>query len=117
LLNKRQTGAVYEEKAAKFLIQQGFRILQKNYRCQMGEIDLIAIENGILVFVEVKYRNHLQKGYPAEAVTHLKQRKIIQTARYYCYKKKIPQTQSCRFDVVSILGEQIELIRNAFEVV
>lgn len=113
--NKRQTGAAYEEQAAHFLIKQGFQILERNYRCRQGEIDLIARDGDCLVFVEVKYRRSKQAGYPTEAVTVCKQKKIIRTALYYCYQQKIADTQTCRFDVVSILGDQIELMKHAFE--
>lgn len=113
--NKRQIGAAYEEQAARFLIEQGFQILERNYRCKQGEIDLIARDGAYLVFVEVKYRVNTQAGYPSEAITIQKQKKIIRTAMYYCYQQKVAQTQACRFDVVSILGGQIKLIKNAFE--
>ena len=55
-MNKRKTGAVYEERAAAYLIQHGFQILEKNFYCRQGEIDLIGIHGEYLVFVEVKYR-------------------------------------------------------------
>lgn len=112
--NKRATGSRYEEKAAVFLQKEGFGILERNYRDRYGEIDLIAKEDGYLVFVEVKYRKNLQNGYPQEAVHEKKQQKIRHTARYYLYKKGYPEDTPCRFDVVSIVGEQIELIRDAF---
>ena len=60
--NKRTVGSRYEEEAAAFLQKQGFQILEKNYRDRYGEIDIIAKENGYLVFVEVKYRSSLRRG-------------------------------------------------------
>lgn len=113
--NKRQIGAAYEEQAAHFLIGQGYQILERNYRCRQGEIDLIAKDGKTLVFVEVKYRKDKQKGHPLEAVNRYKQQKIIHTAMYYCYKQKVFDAQACRFDIVSILGEDIELLKHAFE--
>lgn len=113
--NKRQTGAAYEKQAARFLIGQGYQILERNYRCHQGEIDLIAMDGKTLVFVEVKYRKSEKKGHPLEAVNYYKQQKIIRTAMYYCYKQKVFDTQACRFDVVSILGEDIKLLKHAFE--
>lgn len=114
-MNKRQTGASYEEKAARWLESLGLQVLEKNYRCRQGEIDLIAKDGEYLVFVEVKYRRTSQKGYPAEAVNRQKQRRIAGAAAYYCYAHRIPENQPCRFDVVSILGEEMEYIKNAFE--
>lgn len=114
-MNKRQTGKAYEESAAGWLEQKGFRILERNYRCRQGEIDLIAADGSCLVFVEVKYRRSGQTGHPAEAVDARKQRRIARTALYYCWEHQIPENQACRFDVVSILGDEIEHLKNAFE--
>ena len=72
--NKRKTGAEYEEKAASWLEKQGMRILEKNYRCREGEIDLVAMDGSYLVFVEVKYRRDQHAGHPAEAVDDLMMR-------------------------------------------
>lgn len=114
-MNKRKTGADYEEKAARWLAERGFQILERNFCCRQGEIDLVARDGSCLVFVEVKYRRNRHTGHPAEAVDVRKQRKIARTAAYYCYKNRIPETQSCRFDVMSILGHEVEYIRNAFD--
>lgn len=114
-MNKRQTGAAYEERAARWMESRGIRILEKNFRCRQGEIDLIARDGKYLVFVEVKYRKNSASGYPAEAVDVRKQRRIADTALYYCYTHKIPESQPCRFDVASICGDRIEYIKNAFE--
>lgn len=113
-MNKRQIGAEREEQAARFLRQQGFQILERNFRCRQGEVDLVARENGVLVFTEVKYRSGLGCGYPSEAVDFRKQEKIRRTALYYLCRKGLPEDTPCRFDVVSILGDRAELIRNAF---
>ncbi len=114
-MNKRKTGTEYEEQAARWLESRGYQILERNFYCRQGEIDLVAEENGYLVFIEVKYRRDGHAGHPAEAVHPYKQKKIVQTAVYYCYKHQIPQTRPCRFDVVCILGDDVELIKNAFE--
>lgn len=114
-MNKREIGAEYEGKAARYLEAKGFRILEKNFHSRQGEIDLIARDGRYLVFVEVKYRTLGQTGHPAEAVDVRKQRRIIRTARYYCYIRHIPENFPCRFDVVSILGPEIEHLENAFE--
>ena len=109
-MNRRKEGAYYENLVAEYLKTQGYEILEKNYRCRIGEIDLIAKEGETLVFVEVKYRRNDKMGDPKEAVE-----KISMTASYYlmreCGRMDIP----CRFDVAAVLGEQIEVVKNAFE--
>ena len=113
-MNKRKTGTEYEELAARWLTGKGFEILEKNYRCRIGEIDLIARDREYLVFCEVKYRAGTGKGYPAEAVDFKKQRVISKCALYYLTKKGTMEL-SCRFDVVSILNDKIQVIKNAFD--
>lgn len=112
--NNRETGSRYEQKAAAYLAERGYRILEKNYRCRMGEIDLIARDNVFYVFIEVKYRKNADKGYPEEAVNWQKQRRIRQAAQYYLMSRHLTADTPCRFDVVSILDEKITLIQNAF---
>ncbi len=112
--NQRRTGAAYEERAAGYLTERGYRILERNYRCRSGEIDLIAREGAFLVFLEVKYRRTETFGGPAEAVHAAKQRAICRTADYYRMKRRIPESQPCRFDVVAILGSRVRLYRDAF---
>lgn len=112
--NRRALGRKYEEKAAAFLTQHGFQILEQNYRDRYGEIDIIARDGRYLVFIEVKYRSSLAKGYPQEAVSRKKQEKIRHTARYYLYSRHFPEDTPCRFDVVSVLGNEIHFIKNAF---
>ena len=111
--SKRATGARYEETAVDFLRQMGYEILERNYRDRLGEIDIVAEEGGYLVFVEVKYRRDMRSGDPAEAVTPRKQQHIRRTAQYYLYSHRCGDVP-CRFDVVSILGEEIHWIRDAF---
>ncbi len=112
--NRRAKGSRYEEKAAAFLQEKGYQILERNYRDRAGEIDLIARDGMYLVFVEVKYRRNRETGYPEEAVDVRKQTRIRHTAEYYLYSRRYPADTPCRFDVVSILGEEIRLIADAF---
>lgn len=112
--NRRKIGTDYEKAAGEFLKQQGFQILEYNYRCKKGEIDLIARDGEYLVFCEVKYRKNAGKGYPLEAVDIRKQRVLSQCARYYLMTEGRMDTP-CRFDVVSIMGEKITLIKDAFD--
>jgi len=96
-----------------YLEKQGMKILQRNFRCRMGELDLIAQEGECLVFVEVKYRTSNRYGSPLEAVNARKQSTIRKVAQYYLLGRKWLDCP-VRFDVVGICGDQIEHIRNAF---
>lgn len=112
--NKRSVGAHYERLAAEYLEKNGVEILGRNFRCSQGEIDLIARDGAYLVFAEVKYRSRLGFGAPAEAVNLQKQRRIRNAARYYLYKNQKKEEIPCRFDVISMLGDEICWIKNAF---
>lgn len=94
--------------------KNGYVLLEKNYRCRTGEIDLIAKDGAYLVFLEVKYRNSAALGDPAEAVDLKKQKRITGAARYFLMTHGYGEDIPCRFDVVAILGEEIRLIRDAF---
>ena len=113
--NKRLVGAKSEELAARYLCALGFRILEKNFRNRIGEIDLIGIEDGVLVFVEVKYRSDMRCGAPSAAVGTKKQRIISMVALYYLTLHPDYASFQCRFDVVCIMKDGIWLYRNAFE--
>ena len=112
-MNKRKTGQEQEAKAA-FLKTQGYQILEQNYRCKRGEIDLVAREGQYLVFVEVKYRSTNESGLPEEAVDLRKQRQISRVAAWYLTEKGLDIYTPCRFDVVAIEGEENRLYRDAF---
>ncbi|MCM1495415.1 MAG: YraN family protein [Bacteroides sp.] len=113
-MNKRQIGSEYETRTLHYMKGQGMEILERNYHCRQGEVDIIARENGYLLFVEVKYRKDLQNGYPAESVTPVKQNRIRQVARYYLYEHHMPEETPVRFDVAAILGNEMQYIRDAF---
>lgn len=114
-MNKREVGTRFEQRAADFLVQNGYHILDRNFRCRMGEIDLIGRNDGYLSFIEVKYRSGTEHGFPAEAVNKRKMTRIIRTAQYYMLIHGLPQDTPCRFDVVVILDREISLIKNAFD--
>ena len=115
-MNRRETGSRYEKFAAGQLEKRGYEVLAFNYRCRQGEVDLICRQGGVLVFVEVKYRKDAQKGWGMEAVDSRKQQRIIRAARVYLARHYTYQDIPCRFDVVSFCGEEITLVKNAFEV-
>lgn len=112
--NKRNIGAQKEALALEYLQQQGVRILDTNFYFYGGELDIVAMDGEYLCFIEVKYRKNTSYGYPEEAVTPAKQRKIFQGARQYLHYKHYPEDTPCRFDVIAIYREEITWIRNAF---
>ncbi len=115
---KIQTGKLGEELAVQYLKREGYRIVETNYRCPFGEVDVVAREGGGIVFVEVKSRRSDQYGAPQTAVGKKKQETISKIAQYYLKEKHL-QNCPARFDVVAVRimpgGSRIELIRNAFE--
>ena len=113
-MNKRAIGTEYEKTAGAYLETLGYKILEYNFRDRRGEIDIVARDGRCFVFVEVKYRKDGCSGFPLEAVDLRKQRTICRTARYYLLKHRLNMDTPCRFDVVSIEGEKIEVIKNAF---
>lgn len=114
--NQRAVGTVYEKMAGEYLKRKGYEIVEYNFRCRFGEIDIIARDGEYLVFCEVKYRSQKRTGHPLEAVDTRKQRNISKCAMYYLMRKQIWNVP-CRFDVVSIEGEVLTLIKNAFEAI
>ncbi len=116
-LLKKILGREGEDRAAQFLMKQGYRILERNYSTRSGEIDLIALHEGAVVFVEVKTRTSDAFGAPELAVNPRKQQRMVKAALGYIKYKKLHQVP-CRFDVVAIsmaAEQEMELIRNAFE--
>lgn len=114
-MNRRDIGSEYEDLAVAYLKAEGYEIVQRNFRCRMGEIDVIAKKDGYLRFVEVKYRKDSQKGEPGEAVDRRKQKKICKTASFYLLTQQFREDFQVCFDVVTILGNDIRLYPNAFE--
>lgn len=115
------TGELGEEVATNFLIARGFRIVERNFRCKGGEVDIIARDPGdkSLVFIEVKARRDLSYGVPQLAVTPFKQRQISKAALTWLSKNRLHDTNA-RFDVIAILLHTdglhaVEHIKNAFD--
>lgn len=111
-------GAQAEQTAARYLQQQGLRIVQTNYRCRFGEIDLILRDGVTLVFAEVRLRSRSDFGGAAASIDAHKQGKLIRAAQHYL--AQIPHTPPCRFDALLLVAPDdlagIEWIKNAFEV-
>lgn len=111
-------GVYGESLASSILNDKGYEIVDRNYRYGHGEIDIIAVKDDILVFIEVKTRRNTQFGEPEEAITYSKQKQLRKIANAYLYEKNITD-MDCRFDVVAILLEEgatplINHIENAF---
>lgn len=113
-MNQRETGQRYEEKAAAYLEEKGFVLLERNFRCRQGEIDLIGLHDNCLVFVEVKYRKNAASGTPEAAVGAGKQSKICMVSDYYRVTHPSEASRQVRYDVVAICGDRITWHRNAF---
>ncbi|MFC5532429.1 YraN family protein [Cohnella yongneupensis] len=101
--NRAATGRIGEEAAADYLAEKGYRVLERNWRCRIGEIDLVADDNGTLVFVEVRSRtNPTRFGTAIEAITERKRRQVREVAAYYLAQRKHFATPSVRCDVVAV---------------
>ena len=109
-------GLVAEEQAKDYLQAQGLKWVESNYRCKMGEIDLVMFDRDCLVFVEVKARKNNSYGGALVSIGVQKQRKLIKTASLYLLVKKLHDKHPVRFDVVTIEGvpPKIDWIKNAF---
>ncbi len=113
-MNKKEVGATWEKTAVEYLAARGMQILECNFRCRQGEVDIIGMHAGVLVFVEVKYRTGTGMGSALDAVTPVKMRKICKVAMYYRYVKKVFQDMPIRYDVVAIQNGEIHWVKNAF---
>jgi len=117
---RKELGTKGEQLAVKFLKREGYKIIQRNYRCKLGEIDIIAERDRTLAFVEVKTRQTDAFGLPQDSVTPTKKNQISRAALSYIKENKLIG-RSCRFDVIAVTfsGEsrkpRIEHIKNAFE--
>jgi putative endonuclease len=116
--NNKKTGGFGEKLATEFIKELGYEIITKNYFYRKGEIDIIAKDGELLVFIEVKYRKNLEFGRPELQITKSKQHQIKKVALGYLFEHDIKETQ-CRFDVIAILhlpetDPEINHIVNAF---
>jgi putative endonuclease len=118
-LNKT-IGDFGEDLAEDYLRRLGYNILERNFSCKIGELDLIVKDKTHVIFIEVKTRYDSQYGLPCEAVTATKKYKLYKTAQYYIMIKKLYH-ENFRFDVVDIIlskadnKHEIRVIKNAFQ--
>jgi len=112
----KDRGIAGEERACRYLTAQGLRLVERNYRCRRGEIDLIMRDGPELVFVEVRFRTSSRFGSAMESVDRRKQERIVTAARLYL--QRTSATPRCRFDVLAISADReqaIQWVKNAFE--
>ncbi|MFZ5352584.1 MAG: YraN family protein [Bacillota bacterium] len=120
MINNKQLGSDGEDIACKYLFSKGYRVLQRNFTCKIGEIDIVAAERDTLVFIEVKTRTSEKYGKPCEAVSASKQKKIVKTALWYMTQFKMFDYMS-RFDVIELLMDDegksyiVNHIKDAFQ--
>lgn len=110
-----QKGELGEKIALDFLRRQGYQILETNYRYKRSEIDIIAMHQAVLVFIEVKARSNIQFGYPESAVDHHKMEMILKVADHYI--ERMAWNNEIRFDIIAIVLDQppeIEHLKDAF---
>lgn len=111
--HKKFLGGIGEKLAIKELKKLGYKILEKNFKTKIGEIDIIALDKQTLVFAEVKTRSSDEFGSPSQAVNIKKQKKYFLVATEYLKLKKLFGSE-CRFDVVEVLNGKINVIKDAF---
>ena len=110
---KQVEGQAGEDAALDHLRKSGLKLVERNFRCKAGEIDLIMQEGSTLVFVEVRKRSNPRFGGAAASVTWQKQRRLIRAAQFYLLRFRDPPP--CRFDVVALEAGQTNWLRNAIE--
>lgn len=110
---QQRLGRLGEDRALSHLEEQGLALVERNFLCKVGEIDLIMRHNGGLVFVEVRRRAAAGFGGAAASVTPAKRRRLINAAQYYLLR--YPSPPPCRFDLVAIDDEILSWIQNIFE--
>ena len=117
-ISKREFGLELEKFAAKQLALSGCEIIETNFLCKLGEIDIILKDGNVLVFVEVRFRQRSYFGGASASVDKRKQNKLIKTASYYLQSKNLTNRLACRFDVFAIEGLENKLnynwIKDAF---
>jgi putative endonuclease len=101
MMKRKETGDQGEDKATQFLRQQGYRIIERNYRCPRGEIDIVAREKDCLVFVEVRSKTQAAFGAPEESLTPAKQKRMLVTAFWYLEQHRA-QDSAWRIELVAI---------------
>jgi len=108
-------GAEAEARAVALLVRRGYRIVERNFRCKSGELDVIAFDGDVLCFIEVRSRADARHGDAAEMIDRRKQNQVSRVALSFISLRN-PQFDRSRFDVVAITGDHVELIQDAWRV-
>jgi putative endonuclease len=108
-----EVGATGEDRAVSFLARRGLRIVERNYRCKVGELDIVARDGGVLVFVEVRSRRSDEFGSALDAISVHKRRKVTRVAAVYLAHRR-PAFDQARFDVIAITGTELVHIKDAW---
>lgn len=111
--SKSRIGAAGEERAVALLAAKGFKIVERNFRTKLGELDIIARDRGTLVFVEVRARADASHGTALDAISYAKRRRVTRTAQQYLTWRR-PRFEAARFDVVAITGNDIVHVVDAW---
>ena len=114
LSGKQRQGQAWEQRALQHLAKHGLTLVEANFRCKCGEIDLILRDGEALVFVEVRQRAGATHGGAAASITPAKIRRVVSAAQTYL--QRFPRVPACRIDVVAIDGESIDWLRDAIQV-
>lgn len=114
----QEIGKLGEDIAVNYLKQKGYKILDRNFECRQGELDIIALDKKEIVFIEVKTRTSNRYGYPSEAVNKIKQKHMLQTIKYYLYIRNLSD-EFVRIDVIEVYIRdnvyKVNHIKKAFE--
>ncbi|HZX52461.1 YraN family protein [Pseudomonas sp. XK-1] len=118
--NPQQSGQAAEALARQFLEQRGLRLLAQNWRCRLGELDLVMLDSDTVVFVEVRYRRYSAWGGAAESVDARKREKLSRAAQHFLQQESRWAKHPCRFDVIAITADSpapapLNWIQNAFD--
>ncbi len=113
MVSTLQRGASAEERATVLLVGSGYQIVERNFRCKQGELDIVARDGDVLCFVEVRSRADGEHGHAAEMIDRRKQAQVARVAMAYIGLRN-PRFERSRFDVVAITGDDELLIRDAF---
>lgn len=111
----QDSGNCAEQRAERFLKQNGLKLITRNFRSKLGEIDLIMFDKPYIVFIEVKMRRKNSHGGGLQAITPTKMQRIIRTSKYFLIRHKQHQIHPSRFDVVALSDEHIAWIKHAFD--
>jgi putative endonuclease len=114
LSDKQRQGRQHEQAALAHLKRHGLALVEENFACKGGEIDLVMRDGDTLVFVEVRQRMSMAHGGAAASITPAKIRRLVRAAQFYLMR--FPEAPPCRFDVVAIDAGQLEWLRNVIEV-